>query len=118
MKIYVASSWRNLLQPGIVHALRRCGHEVYDFKNPRPGDHGFAWSAIDPDWERWTVEQYRDALKHPVAQAGYASDIDALVKSGKYDSEPFGKPAPIVVPQEDAGFLSQLEGAQSQLGDA
>lgn len=47
-----------------------------------------------------------------------ASDIDALVKSGKYDSEPFGKPAPIVVPQEDAGFLSQLEGAQSQLGDA
>ena len=38
MKIYVASSWRNLLQPGIVLALRRCGHEVYDFRNPAPGD--------------------------------------------------------------------------------
>lgn len=34
MKIYVASSWRNLLQPAVVHVLRRCGHDVYDFKHP------------------------------------------------------------------------------------
>lgn len=34
LRIYVASSWRNLLQPGIVLALRRCGHQVYDFRNP------------------------------------------------------------------------------------
>lgn len=78
MKIYVASSWRNHLQPAIVHVLRRCGHEVYDFKNPRPGDHGFSWSDIHPDWKLWTVAQYRDALKHPIAQAGYMSDISAL----------------------------------------
>lgn len=37
MKIYVASSWRNQYQPEVVATLRAVGHEVYDFKNPRPG---------------------------------------------------------------------------------
>lgn len=78
MIIYVASSWRNLLQPGIVHTLRRCGHEVYDFRHPAPGDDGFAWSAIDPNWEQWTPEQYRKALQHPLAVRGYAFDKGAL----------------------------------------
>lgn len=78
MKIYVASSWRNLLQPAIVLALRRSGHEVYDFKNPAPGNKGFAWSSIDPDWQKWDAAAYREALKHPIAAAGYALDINAL----------------------------------------
>lgn len=29
-RIYVASSWRNTYQPGVVAALREAGHEVYD----------------------------------------------------------------------------------------
>ncbi|KKW46541.1 MAG: hypothetical protein UY96_C0003G0044 [Parcubacteria group bacterium GW2011_GWB1_56_8] len=78
MKIYVASSWRNLLQPGIVHALRRCGHEVYDFRHPAPGNTGFAWSSIDPAWEQWDAKAYRAALQHPIAVDGYAYDIGAL----------------------------------------
>jgi hypothetical protein len=85
MKIYVASSWRNLLQPGIVMALRRCGHDVYDFKNPVPNwpghataTSGFAWSSIDPDWEDWEPEEYRKALEHPLAVEGYRCDIGAL----------------------------------------
>ncbi len=78
MKIYVASSWRNLMQPAIVVALRRCGHEVYDFRHPAPGNAGFAWSDIDPDWQEWSPAQYRAALQHPVAKAGYALDIGAL----------------------------------------
>lgn len=78
MKIYVASSWRNILQPGIVHALRRCGHDVYDFKNPRPGNNGFRWTDIDPNWQQWTPDQYRAALQHPIAQQGYRYDIEAL----------------------------------------
>ena len=76
--IYVASSWRNLLQPGIVVALRECGHEVYDFRNPAPGNTGFSWSAIDPDWKDWTPDEYRQALQHPIAKAGYKLDKDAL----------------------------------------
>lgn len=34
MKIYVASSWKNRVQPHVVKMLRAFGHEVYDFKNP------------------------------------------------------------------------------------
>lgn len=78
MKIYVASSWRNLLQPAIVVALRRCGHEVYDFRHPAPGRSGFAWSDIDPAWKDWTPSQYREALQHPSALQGYDLDISAL----------------------------------------
>jgi hypothetical protein len=78
MKIYVASSWRNALQPGIVHILRRAGHDVYDFRHPEPGNDGFAWSSIDECWQDWTSEQYRTALQHPIAVKGYQLDIDAL----------------------------------------
>ena len=34
MRIYVASSWRNLYQPTVVTALRQEGYEVYDFRYP------------------------------------------------------------------------------------
>jgi nucleoside 2-deoxyribosyltransferase len=78
MNIYVASSWRNYLQPAIVSVLRQAGHEVYDFRNPKPGDTGFSWSEIDPDWQKWTPGQYREALNHPAAERGYALDIRAL----------------------------------------
>lgn len=76
--IYVASSWRNQYQPRIVSMLRSDGHVVYDFRNPRPGDNGFAWSEIDPNWQTWTAEQYRNALRSPVARAGFKSDFDAM----------------------------------------
>lgn len=78
MNIYVASSWRNVIQPGIVTMLRRCGHCVYDFRNPAPGNTGFNWREIDPDWLRWTPRQYRDALGHPIAKAGFDLDMAAL----------------------------------------
>lgn len=79
MNIYVASSWRNVLQPSIVHMLRRCGHEVhYDFRNPAPGNIGFAWSSIDPNWQNWTPAEYRAALQHPIAKAVYEYDVTAL----------------------------------------
>lgn len=78
MRIYVASSWRNERQPKVVEILRMQGHEVYDFRNPAPGNHGFQWSEIDPDWQKWTPQQYVDALEHPIARAGYKLDMDAL----------------------------------------
>jgi len=77
VKIYVASSWRNTSQPDVVTTLRRVGHEVYDFRNPVP-DHAFHWSEIDPDWQRWNPVTFREALEHPIARAGYASDMAAL----------------------------------------
>ena len=81
MRVYLASSWRNPIQPAIVHILRRCGLEVYDFKNPhwpeRNGG-GFAWSDIDPAWSCWTVEAFRTALEHPTAQQGFGLDFEAM----------------------------------------
>ena len=77
MKIYVASSWRNPLQPTVVDVLRQAGHEVYDFRNP-PNGTGFAWSEIDPDWQAWRAVDYREMLMHPRAEEGYASDFDAM----------------------------------------
>ena len=34
MYLYIASSWRNTYYPEVVTALRKAGHEVYDFRNP------------------------------------------------------------------------------------
>lgn len=77
-KIYVASSWRNPFQADVVKALSFDGHAVYDFKNPRPGDRGFSWSEIDPNWLKWTAKQYVAALDHPIAKRGFASDFNAM----------------------------------------
>ena len=81
MKIYVASSWRNDIQPEIVEIIRNEGHDVYDFKNP-PNDAGvglgFHWSEIDDGWQNWNAGTYIEALKHPVAEAGFKSDFDAM----------------------------------------
>jgi len=78
MRIYAASSWCNQLQPAVIIALREAGHEVYDFRHPEEGDDGFSWSSIDPDWQSWTLEQYRAALKHPLAVAGFSKDHAAM----------------------------------------
>jgi hypothetical protein len=97
-KIYLASSWRNEMQPMVVSLLRFLGHDVYDFRNP-PNRTGFAWSEIDPNWQSWTPEQYRKALHHPLAIAGYNSDFNAmkecdtcvlLLPSGRSASWEFG----------------------------
>lgn len=78
MRIYVASSWRNEHQQYIVNVLREAGHEVYDFKHPAPGDAGFHWSEVDPNWQDWTIHQYRTALTHDYAKFGFNRDFDAM----------------------------------------
>lgn len=78
MKIYVASSWRNEFQPLVCAELREDDHDVYDFRHPEPGNDGFSWRAIHPDWQNWTVPQYLEALRHPIAEHGFGLDMDAL----------------------------------------
>ena len=80
-RIYVASSWRNTNQPAIVQLLRDNGHTVYDFRNPpHVLKGGFHWSDIDPDWQGWTAEQYRERLlTHPLAAQGYLSDLRGMM---------------------------------------
>lgn len=79
-KVYVASSWSNEYQPRIVAFLRERGHEVYDFRNPeRKTD--FRWSQISGNWEKMETDEYLDALEHPLAEAGFRSDFDAMRRS-------------------------------------
>jgi hypothetical protein len=77
-KIYVASSWRNDIQPQIVKLLRENGHEVYDFKNPTEDEHGFHWSEIDPNWKEWDCKEYITSLAHPIAEHGFSRDWGAM----------------------------------------
>lgn len=120
MRIYVASSWRNLLQPGIVLALRRCGHDVYDFRHPAPGNTGFRWSDIDPDWKNWDAKRYREALDHPIAKEGYGHDIAALrgceavvfvLPCGRSASWEFG----YAMGQGKRGYVVQFEPQEPEL---
>lgn len=76
-KIYVASSWRNRYQPFVVLALRGAKHEVYDFRNP-PQRSDFGWEQLAPDWQTWSPDAYVNHLRHPTAQAGFASDFQAM----------------------------------------
>lgn len=48
--VYVASSWRNPIQPAVCAALAAHGIDHYDFKNP-PGNAGFGWEQVRPDGE-------------------------------------------------------------------
>lgn len=76
-RIYVASSWRNSYQPSTVITLRKL-YEVYDFRNPAPGNEGFTWGQLDRDWEHWSPARFRDALQRPIAQAGYLCDKEGM----------------------------------------
>lgn len=82
MKVYCASSWRNLRQPKVVELLRHEGHEVYDFRHPHigpgAGGEGFRWDEIDPLWQYWTPAQFRAGLCHPLARDGFTSDRQAM----------------------------------------
>lgn len=83
--VYVASSWRNeALQQNVVRALRAAGLDCYDFREPEPGVSGFSWSEIDPEWQTWTAEQYREALLHPIAEEGYRRDMDAMERADTF----------------------------------
>jgi hypothetical protein len=77
-RIYVASSWRNEEQPGVVAVLRHVGHEVYDFRNP-PHSTGFKWDDIGLDAKTCTAKEYRHALlTHPRAAQGFNADFAAM----------------------------------------
>jgi hypothetical protein len=80
-RIYVASSWRNQYQPHVIKLLRELGHDPYDFRNPRGFEAGFQWEDVDPNWQQWCMEQYRDLLDTRKARRGFDCDMMALQTS-------------------------------------
>lgn len=84
LRVYVASSWRNEGQPEIVSMLRSAGFAVYDFREPIPGNRGFSWHELDPTLPvgpadlTLPAEQIAYMLRHPIAEDGFALDMNAL----------------------------------------
>lgn len=85
--IYVASSWRCAMQPGVIHVLRAAGLDAYDFRNP-PNGAGFGWEEVMPAYvpgsERTSVEDYLAGLEHPRAVEGFDSDFAAMEKADTF----------------------------------
>lgn len=80
MKCYVASSWRNeARQQSVVAALRAESHEVYDFRNPAPGNTGFSWRSCATPEQLVDPRRFRDeVLTHRIARQGFMLDMNAL----------------------------------------
>lgn len=80
--IYVASSWRNTVQPQVVEALRREGFGAYDFRNPNGGT-GFAWRDVfgGINHDESYPEQFIKALDHPLAEQGFRRDFTAMERA-------------------------------------
>lgn len=94
--VYVASSWRNQVQPIVCAFLAAAGVEHYDFKNP-PGGVGFGWPQVKTiggptslhqvatkgsDWE--DVDEYLAMIEHPRAVEGFAADFAAMKRADTF----------------------------------
>ena len=82
VKVYVASSWRNEYYNRVVSDLSRAGHKVWDWRMPPTGGTGFGWQQTGLDGykhgDKVDVKTWVRMLEHPVAQAGYASDLAGM----------------------------------------
>ena len=90
--VYVASSWRNQFQQGVIAALHVAGIDCFDFKNPNGGT-GFSWTEVEPgstpaarakgsDWE--SVDNYLTMVGHPRAIEGFDADFAAMEKADTF----------------------------------
>jgi hypothetical protein len=95
--VYVASSWRNPVQPVVVSTLRAAGIDCYDFRNP-PEAAGFSWREVRPeydgpvhrteirskgaDWE--PVDTYIEMVNHPRAIEGFVADFGAMRRADTF----------------------------------
>jgi hypothetical protein len=88
-RVYIASSWRNPLQKQMVDLFREAGHQVYEFKNPHDAEgpfpdkkaaypHGFHWNEIDPEWEKWDVDEFVTVMEHPTVVECFHKDFGGL----------------------------------------
>lgn len=70
-------------QQFVLRQLQDLGHEVYDFKNPVPGNAGFSWKQCKMEWgDEINMYDPRLYIRHitsnKAAQAGFKLDRDAL----------------------------------------
>ena len=75
MKVYVASSWKNEQHPEVVKALKRAGHDAYDFK---AAETAFRWDAFTPMQLSAPQRFCSEVLPSEMAQKAFVSDMAAL----------------------------------------
>lgn len=82
MKIYVASSWRNTHYDIVIKALGNHGYDVWNWRQPPTGGEGFSWQQVGvhdyQHGQKYSVPAWRNMLRTPVAQAGFASDLAGM----------------------------------------
>lgn len=78
MRLYVASSWRNVRYPGVVSLLRNAGHTVYDFRNPGPGQTGFQWEQVGATTKPVLPLEHHQLIKRDGSQKAYWRDYAGL----------------------------------------
>lgn len=96
--VYVASSWRNPMQPAVIQTLRAAGIDCYDFRNPKGGT-GFSWREVKSDYDGppigvdgirskgsdWEpVDEYLRMIAHPRAVEGFDADFTAMQKADTF----------------------------------
>lgn len=87
--VYVASSWRNPVQPGVIEALKAAGIDAYDFRNP-PNGAGFGWEEVMPgsiyrtDGQLVMPRDFIRALSHERAIKGFEADFRAMHKADTF----------------------------------
>jgi len=83
--VYVASSWRNQLYPGVIAALRAAGIDHYDFRNPDGGT-GFSWDQVGgtPFSRSEAADVYLKMIEHPRAVEGFKADFDAMQRADAF----------------------------------
>jgi hypothetical protein len=85
--VYVASSWRNLMQDAVCHTLTAAGIDHYDFKNP-PNGTGFGWKEVMPSFDinaqLVPQDEYLTGLEHPRSIEGFESDFLAMQKADTF----------------------------------
>lgn len=80
--VYLASSWRNPIYPGVVATLKAAGVDHYDFRNP-PNGAGFGWEQIGgvAGSQPTPLDVYLKMIDHPVAVAGFTADFEAMQRA-------------------------------------
>lgn len=90
--VYVASSWRNPLQPMVCSVLKAAGIEHYDFRNPTEGRAGFSWKDVGEGGQALkakggdlvTTERYLEMVNHSAAVEAYAVDFAAMERADAF----------------------------------
>lgn len=83
--VYVASSWRNPMQPAVCEALAAAGIGHYDFRRPKLHSDGFHWSEVMPSYVAGSQASvapadYLAALDSERAIEGFDLDFTAMQK--------------------------------------